>query len=78
MKKNVLRIFLIILILLWMRLVFGFSSDNAEKSSNLSIKISRVFISNEENLTVVEPVVRKLAHLSEYAIRSVFYFIVYF
>ena len=78
MKKNILRIFLIILILLWMRLVFGFSSDNAERSSTLSLRISKIFTSNEEKLEIVEPIVRKLAHLSEYFVRPVFYFLVYF
>ena len=33
-KKIVLRIFLIILILLWMWMVFGLSNDNAEELEN--------------------------------------------
>ena len=72
MKKNILRIFLIILILLWMRLVFGFSNDNAERSSGLSLRISKIFTSSEEKLEVLEPIVRKLAHLSEYTVGRLF------
>lgn len=66
------RIILIILILCWMRIVFGFSSDNAETSSNLSLRISRIFTKNEEVLVILEPIVRKIAHLSEYAVRRNF------
>lgn len=69
MKKKILRLTLIILILLWMKIVFGFSSDNAETSSGLSMKVAKFFTKNEEILVVLEPIIRKLAHLSEYAVR---------
>ena len=65
-KKTIIRIIIIILILLWMRLVFGLSSDNAEESSNLSLRIARLFTKKEEVLVILEPVIRKIAHLSEY------------
>lgn len=78
MKKNILRIFLMVLILLWMRLVFGFSSDNSEASSGLSMSIAKFFTEKEEVLVILEPIIRKLAHLSEYAARTDFYFMGYF
>ena len=77
-KKIILRIFLIILILLWMWMVFGLSNDNAEESSSLSLKISKIFTKDKDVLRILEPVVRKLAHLTEYMARSDFYFMVYF
>ena len=67
MKKNILRIVLIILILLWMWVVFGFSSDNGEISSGISYNIAKFFTETEEKAKQLEPIIRKLAHLSEYA-----------
>ena len=78
MKKNKLRVIIIILILLWMRLVFGLSGDNGEVSSSLSYRIAKFFTHQDETARVLEPIVRKLAHLSEYAARTDFYFMVYF
>lgn len=78
MKKIILRVILIILICLWMWLVFGLSSDNAEKSSSLSFKIAK-FIFREDDLAhSYEGIIRKIAHLSEYTVRTDFYFMVYF
>ena len=71
-KKIVLRIFLIILILLWMWMVFGLSNDNAEESSSLSLRISKIFTKDENVLKVLEPFIRKLAHLTEYMARWIF------
>lgn len=78
MKKNILRIFLIGLIILWMWMVFGFSNDNAETSSSLSFKISNFFVQDEVKAKIIEPYVRKVAHLSEYTARTDFYFMVCF
>lgn len=68
MTKNILRIILIILILCWMYVVFGFSSANGEKSSGTSLKIARLFSKDEEVVSKIEPIIRKIAHLSEYAL----------
>ncbi len=68
MKKNILKIFLIILICFWLATVFGLSNDNAEKSSGLSLKIAKIFSNDENVLKKLEPVIRKLAHLTEYMI----------
>ena len=72
MKKNILRIILILLIILWMISVFGLSNDNAETSSGLSYKVSKFFAKTESKAREIEPFVRKLAHLSEYAVRRIF------
>ena len=73
MKKiTILRIILIILILLWMRLVFGFSSDNAETSSSISLRIAKFFVQDEEKAEILESIIRKIAHLSEYTARRIF------
>lgn len=67
MKKTIIRIILIGLILLWMVAVFSFSSDNAETSSGLSFKISRFFVHTDEDAEIIQPYIRKIAHLLEYA-----------
>ena len=78
MKKKILRILIIVLILLWMRLVFGLSNDNAEVSSSLSLKISKIFTQDERILHILEPIVRKIAHLSEYTARWIFILWIFF
>ncbi len=73
MKKNILRIFLIILIILWIISVFGFSNENAKQSSGLSLRVARLLSNNDENVSkVLEPVIRKLAHLFEYTVGRIF------
>ena len=72
MKKNILRIILIILILCWMNIVFGFSKDDGEASSSISLRIAKIFSKDENFLRKLEPIIRKVAHLSEYAVRTVF------
>ena len=71
MKKNILRIVLIILILCWMYMVFGFSNAGGEESTGLSTRIAKIFIKNEVYIEFVENIIRKLAHLTEYAIGGV-------
>lgn len=67
-KKTVLRVVLLVLIILWMLVIFGFSNQDGDTSSNLSQKIARLIVKSEEQVQIVEPYVRKVAHLSEYAI----------
>ncbi len=67
MKKKILRIVLIILIILWMYMVFNFSASNGDSSSSLSQRVASLFTKNEETIKVIEPIIRKIAHLSEYA-----------
>lgn len=77
-KKIILkRIILLILIFLNFIMIFGFSSQNGEKSGGLSTKVT-VFVLdifgqgenniNQEQIETVEYVIRKLAHFSIYMI----------
>jgi VanZ family protein len=74
MKKKILRIFLIILILAWMYMVFGFSAENGDASSGLSNKIARIFSKNDDVILILEPIIRKIAHLSEYALGGILFY----
>lgn len=67
-KKTILRVIILLLIILWMLAVFGFSNQNGEQSSNLSREIARKIVKTEEQIDLIEPYIRKLAHLSEYAL----------
>ncbi len=67
-RKKTIRIVLIILILLWAVLVFGMSNQQGEESSGLSRKITSLFFKTEEQIEIIEPYVRKIAHFSEYAL----------
>lgn len=80
MKKIIIiRIILIILILLWMNIVFGFSGQNGEKSSGISFKISMLITRNNEEIArTIEPYVRKIAHFSEYAVGGILIYLLLF
>ena len=67
-KKILLRIILLILILIWMYIVFGFSKHTGETSSSLSSRIANFFTKDENIVRIIEPIIRKIAHLSEYAL----------
>lgn len=79
-KVNIIRVILIILLVLTFIKIFDFSSQNSEKSSNLSRTITEKvtskikFIQNldtdkkEKVLHIAEIIIRKLAHFSEYAL----------
>ena len=69
MKKNILRTILIILILCWMYIVFGFSGASGDTSTGISEKIAKLFSGLTDDLYLVEQVIRKLAHLFEYILR---------
>ena len=76
MKKTIIRIILIILILLWMYIVFGFSGQNGEESSGISFKISMLLTRNNEEISkTIEPYIRKIAHFSEYAVGGILIFL---
>ena len=68
MKKIVIRIILIILILFWMYVVFTFSASTGDSSSSLSKSVASFFTNNEEIIEIIEPIIRKIAHLSEYTL----------
>lgn len=68
MKKNILRFILIIFIIFWMYTVFGFSNATATESSGISKSIAEFFVKDEQYVHFVEKIIRKIAHLIEYAI----------
>lgn len=80
MKRNILRIILIILLIGTFGIIFGFSNQNGEQSGSVSRKVARkiidVFpytknISEETKTKMVEraqPIIRKLAHFSIYMV----------
>ena len=78
MKRNILRTILMLLLLSTFFIIFGFSSQNGEKSGNISKKITEEIITripqiqekeqNErEAISLrIEKVIRKIAHFSIY------------
>lgn len=79
-KIIILRIILIILLVIVFINIFGFSSQNSEQSGNLSRTITLKITQNiktiqnlengqkEQTLNIIETVIRKVAHFSEYTI----------
>lgn len=87
MKKNFKRGIFIIIAILWMGVIFYFSHQNGNTSSNMSGSVTRwvvnLFVPNFSNLTKTEQVsilkdtgyvIRKLGHYSEYAVLGFFLF----
>lgn len=80
MKKNIERIILLILLLGTFSIIFGFSSQDGEKSGSISKKITEEIVKRipqiqekeqeeRELITqITEKVIRKLAHFSIYTV----------
>lgn len=80
MKKNILRFILIILLIWTFGIIFGFSSQDAQKSGSISEKVTEVLTSRikfiqektelekEPILARIESIVRKIAHFSIYTV----------
>ena len=80
MKINILRVILIMLLLLQMWIIFGFSNQDGDTSGSISRKITEMITKNiksiqelekeEKEITLkkVEHIVRKLAHFSLYTV----------
>lgn len=76
------RIILIILILVWMTLIFFFSSQNGEQSGELSMSITDKVCSivyhnhevTEENKETINHIIRKGAHFTIYLIGGIIAF----
>lgn len=80
MKKNVLRIILILLLLGTFYIIFGFSSQDGEKSGSLSRRITEKIatlipqiqkeneIEKENVMNTMESIIRKMAHFSIYTV----------
>ena len=71
------RFVLIFLILVWALAVYTFSSQDADTSSGLSRRLVEIFIHNEETVNFIEPIVRKLAHFTEYAIGGILFMMLF-
>ena len=68
MKKKVINI---ILLIIWLGVIFFFSAESGEKSSNTSgifTDIIKVFIKDENKIDDAKLVIRKIAHFTEYLI----------
>ena len=76
-KKIFLRIIILIAIVIWMLMVFSLSNQNGAESSSLSRAITNFFTNDSEKIEFIEPYIRKIAHLSEYAFGG-FLFISFF
>lgn len=80
MQKNVLRGILIVLLLCTFYIIFGFSSQDGEKSGGISKKITEFILENsskynsleqtkkEEVTKRTEKIIRKIAHFSIYTL----------
>lgn len=67
--KKVLRIIILALIVIWMIFIFKLSDQDGSTSSSLSREVASKIVSEEEKIDTIEPYIRKIAHLSEYAVR---------
>lgn len=72
-KVKILRIFLIILIVLWTLLIFSFSSQDGGESSGLSRMVVEFFVKDPELVDKIEPYARKIAHFSEYGLGGILF-----
>lgn len=80
MKKNILRIILILLLLGTFYIIFGFSSQDGEKSGSISRRITEKIatfipqiqkeneIEKENIMNTMESIIRKMAHFSIYTV----------
>ena len=80
MKKNILRIILLILLGLTFYIIFGFSGQDGESSGTISQRVTQVIININpctKNLDIqkkyqieetLHPIVRKIAHFSIYTL----------
>lgn len=80
---NIRKIVSIIVVLIWMSVIFSFSNQQGEGSGNTSRRISEVIVRiidvqnrytsfEKDNLIeTVEPILRKIAHLTTYAIGGI-------
>ncbi len=77
---NLKKIISIMVVLMWMSVVFYFSNQQGEGSGNTSRTVSKIIVNiidiqkqytsqqTEELIQIVEPIIRKIAHYTIYAI----------
>lgn len=77
-KINIIRIILIVLITINCLTIFDFSGQNGTVSGEISKKVTIDFLKvigivneNEENILIVEKVIRKIAHFSIYTLLGI-------
>lgn len=80
---NLKKIISIILVVVWMSAIFGFSNQQGEGSGNTSRKVCEVIINildinnqyteieKEEIIKIIEPFIRKVAHYSIYLLGGI-------
>lgn len=80
MKINIIRGILFLLLVIIFCIIFGFSNQNSEESSDISRKMTEILISNiksiqkqpklekEKVLSRIEKVIRKIAHFLLYTL----------
>lgn len=74
LKRNIIRIILILLLLWTFYIIFGFSSQDGEVSGGLSQKITQIIVNifniqEDENIVLrLEKIIRKIAHFSIYTV----------
>lgn len=80
MKINIFRAIIIILLLGTFGMIFGFSNQNSEKSSNISTGVTNKLVrkikyiqekpdaEREKIIDTIEKIIRKLAHFSVYTL----------
>lgn len=73
-KKIFIRAILFLLIVVWVIVVYEFSNQTGSESSGLSRKIASLLFRKEEVIDVAEPVIRKLAHFSEYTVGGILFY----
>lgn len=77
------KVIYVILVIIWMSVMFGFSNQQGTGSSSTSKKVSQIIVNiidinkqysdtqKEEIIEVIEPIIRKLAHYTFYAIGGI-------
>lgn len=70
-----IRRILLVLLVIWMVVVFGLSNQNGEESGNLSRAVAN-FLAGGDTIKAeqLEPLVRKVAHMTEYAIGGMLFY----
>lgn len=80
---NIKKVLSTLLVVIWMFTIFGFSHQQGTGSSNTSKKVSMAIVNildirnqmpeeqKEEIVQVIEPIIRKLAHLTIYMIGGI-------
>lgn len=73
--RLMLRKVLMVLLVLWMVGVFALSQQNGSESGSLSNKVALFFTGGDaESAETLEPVIRKVAHMTEYAIGAMIFY----